>query len=84
MVKHRVHYKGIDYDCISYWEACEHAKKNWRNSDGAVVGGSYFVKLSIDDPASFVRLVHIRVDDNGLARLHYSENVDDEIEEVNA
>ena len=79
MVKHRVHYKGIDYDCISYWAACEHAKKNWRNTDGAVCGGSYFVKLS-NHPD--VRLV--RVDDDGLARLHYSESVDSEIEEVDA
>jgi hypothetical protein len=31
-----------------------------------------------------VRLVHIRVDDDGLARLHYSESVDSEIEEVDA
>ena len=70
-----VRYEGADYDTITYEQACDHAQMNWYNTDGAVAGGGYFCRFHDDENATFVRLVHIRVTDQGVARLAYTEAV---------
>lgn len=71
----KIHHEGVDYEAITYEEACDHAVKNWYFTDGAVTGGGYFCWFHGNDNAAFVRLVHIRVTDEGVARLAYTEAV---------
>ena len=70
-----VRFEGVEYETISYSEACDHAQKNWHYTDGAVTGGGYFCTFNDDEGGTFVRLVHIRVNDEGVARLAYTEAV---------
>lgn len=70
-----VTYEGVEYATTTYEEACDHAELNWRNTNGAVAGGGYLCRFHDDDGATFVRLVHIRISDAGIARLVSSEEV---------
>ena len=70
-----VRYEGSDYETITYEQACDHAQMNWHNTDGAVAGGGYFCRFHDDEGGMFVRLVHIRIDGQGVARLAYTEAV---------
>jgi len=49
---------------ISYDEACDHAEMNWRNTNGIVGGGTYYVRFENGD----VQEIDLRIR-NGLARL---------------
>lgn len=75
MITFTVHYQGADYECTTYDDACEHAQMNWYNTDGAVTGGGYFCQLPDSEGNIEVRLVHLRVNEQGVARLAYTESV---------
>ena len=62
----------MDIASITYSEACAHAEANYNQTNGLVTGGGYHVDFGGD---MGVRLAHIRVSENGIARLVQTETI---------
>lgn len=57
----------------TYEEACDNAQANFERTDGAVVGGTYIV-----DMWGLTKVIHLRVNESGTARLVDVRDVTDD------